>query len=155
MIRQARSADLDTALALWQALHAEHESLDPRYRLADDAAARWRTSLRDWVRSDASRVLFAQETAASDPVGLITAHLYEPAPTYRPHLLVHVDDLYVRPEARGHGHARALVEAAADWGRAEGATQLRAGVLATNAAGLAFWASVGGADFSVTVAAEL
>ena len=155
MIRHARTSDLDAALALWQALHTEHEALDPRYRLSDDAAARWRTSLRDWVRSPASRVLFAQETDASEPVGLLTAHLYEPAPTYRPHLLVHVDDLYVAPEARGHGLGRALVEAAVAWGRAEGATQLRAGVLATNAAGRAFWASVGGADFSVTVAVEL
>ena len=153
-VREARRADAEAALALWLALHREHEARDARYRLSDDAAARWRTSFRDWTRSPTSRVWLAVD-ADDRPVGLLTAHLHEPAPTYRPMLMVHVDDLFVAPEARGARLAARLLDAARDWGRAEGATELRAGVLAANAAGRAFWARAGAEDFSVTVTVPL
>lgn len=147
-IREARGSDVEAALALWAALHREHEARDPRYRLSDDAAARWRTSFRDWVRSPGSRVWLGLD---GGPVGLLTAHLYEPAPTYRPHLLVHVDDLYVAPRTRGTRLGTRLLEAARAWGLEAGATELRAGVLAANAAGRAFWERQGAEDYSVTV----
>ncbi|WP_420454055.1 GNAT family N-acetyltransferase [Rubrivirga sp.] len=152
-VRLARPSDLAPALALWTALHREHQALDPRYRLADDAAARWSTDFRDWTRSEGSRVWLALD--AGRPVGLLTAHLYQPAPLYREHLLVHVADLYVMPEARGVGTGRALLDHARSWGRAEGAAQLQAGVLAANAAGRAFWARAGADDYSVTVTVGL
>ncbi len=152
-VRPARSSDLPVAVALWTALHREHQALDPRYRLADDAAARWSTDFRDWTRSDGSRVWLALD--AGRPVGLLTAHLYQPAPVYRERLFVHVGDLYVTPGARGAGVGRALLDHAEAWGRAEGATQLQAGVLAANAAGRAFWGRAGADDYSVTVALGL
>ena len=140
LVREARSSDLPVALALWSALHREHEARDPRYRLADDAEARWSTDFRDWT---------------SQPVGLLTAHLYQPAPLYREHLLVHVSDLYVAPEARGEGIAATLLDQARTWGRSAGATHLQAGVLAVNTVGRAFWAAQGGEDYSVTVSMAL
>ncbi len=148
-IREARPSDLAAALPLWRALHGEHESLDARYRLADDAGARWSTDFREWTRSRTSRVWLA--VGAGAPVGLVTAHLYVPTPTFEPQSLVHVDDLYVAPAARGTGLGARLLDHARQWGAAQGATQLRAGVLATNAAGRAFWTRQGAQDFSVTV----
>ena len=149
-VREARPSDFAVALPLWQALHAEHEALDVRYRLADDAGARWSADFRVWTRSPTSRVWLA--VRAAEPVGLLTAHLYEPAPTYRPQRLVHVDDPFVAPEGRGAGVGARLLDEARAWGVAEGATQLRAGVLAANAAGRAFWTTQGAEDYSVTVA---
>lgn len=148
-VREARPSDLAAALPLWEALHREHESIDPRYRLSDDAAARWSTDFRDWTRSSTSRVWLAVD--AGVPVGLLTAHLYQPSPTYRSRLFVHVDDLYVAPEVRGAGVARLLLAAVRVWGRVEGARHLQAGVLAANAAGRAFWAHEGAEDYSVTI----
>ena len=152
-VRTARSSDLAVALELWTALHREHEAQDARYRISDDAAARWQTDFRDWTRSASDRVWLAFDGPV--PAALLTAHLYEPAPMYRPHTLVWVDDLYVTPAARGRGLAARLLDAARQWGEAEGATEVRAGVLAANAAGRAFWARHGASDYSVTVTAPL
>lgn len=152
-IREARPSDLAVALPLWEALHREHEARDPRYRLSDDAARRWSTDFRDWARSDGSRIWLAVD--GGQAVGLLTAHLYQPAPTYRPRLFVHVDDLYVAPDLRGSGVGRQLLDAARAWGRTAGAEHLQAGVLATNEAGRAFWTRQGAEDYSVTITLPL
>lgn len=149
VVREARPSDLAAALPLWRALHREHESLDARYRLADDAGARWSADFREWTRSRTSRVWLA--VGAGEPVGLATAHLYVPVPTFEPQSLVHVDDLFVAPGARGAGLGARLLDHARQWGASQGASQLRAGVLAANAAGRAFWTRQGARDFSVTV----
>jgi len=148
-VREARPSDLGAALPLWRALHAEHEALDARYRMAEDAAARWASDFREWTRSVSSRVWLAVDAVA--PVGLLTAHLYEPAPTFQPSLFVHVDDLYVAPPHRGTGLGTRLLDQARDWARAEQAEYLQVGVLAANTAARAFWARQGGAEFSVTM----
>lgn len=162
VVRLATASDREAAVALYAALHRAHEALDARYRLADDVLDRWAASFRDWVRSpstDAVWLAYADlrfaEADYGPAVGLLTAHLYETAPTFQPHRLVWIDDLYVAPEARGAGLAGRLVEAAAAWGRAHGAVELRAGVLAANADARTFWAHSGATDFSVTVARPL
>ena len=152
-VRPARPADHAVAVALWAALHREHEGQDPRYRLSDDAAQRWSTSLRDWLRSPRDAVWLGVDGGA--PAGLLTAHLYETTPMYAPVSLVYVDDLYVRPAARGRGLGVGLLDAARAWGAELGATELRAGVLAANGAGRAFWTGQGARDFSVTVTVPL
>jgi GNAT superfamily N-acetyltransferase len=134
-------------------LHAEHEARDPRYRLAPDAAQRWANDFRVWTQSEADRIWLA--TRGDDALGLLTAHLYEPTPTFAPMTMVYVDDLYVAVEARGVGLAHRLLAEARAWGAVHGARQIRAGVLAANALGRSFWAREGAADFSVTVTIEL
>lgn len=152
-VRLAQPSDVAAALRLWLALHREHEARDPRYRLSDDAAGRWSTDFRTWTRSRTDRVWLALDSGS--PVGLLTAHLYEPTPMFQAHGLVYVDDLYVAPDARGRGAGSLLLGEARQWGQAEGATQLRAGVLAANVVGRAFWARQGTEDFSVTVTMPL
>lgn len=148
-VRRARAADADAVRGLWEALHREHEATDARYRLSEDAALRWASDLREWTRSESDRVLVAE--VGDEPVGLAVAHLMWPAPVYAPHLMVWVDDLYVQPGYRGQGVGRALLDALRAWGREKGATDLRAGVLATNPGARRFWAGAGGVDYSVTV----
>ncbi len=152
-IRIARPSDLPVALSLWEALHREHEAQDDRYRLADDAAKRWATDFRTWTRSDADRLWLA--FAEGQAVGLLTAHVYEAAPVFAPVAMIYVDDLYVAPQARRSGLARRLLDEACQWGTEVGATEIRAGVLASNPAGRAFWERQGATDFSVTVTLPL
>ncbi|MFN3596315.1 MAG: GNAT family N-acetyltransferase [Rubricoccaceae bacterium] len=153
-IRRARPSDGEAACGLWAALHREHEAQDARYRLSEDAALRWMTDFRTWARDDGYRVFLAEaarEGTPAVPVGLLTAHLAEPAPVYAPLLFVYVNDLYVVPGFRRAGVARALLGEAEAWARATGAAEIRAGVLARNAAARAFWARAAAADYSVTV----
>ncbi|GAB5534390.1 MAG: hypothetical protein Rubg2KO_06390 [Rubricoccaceae bacterium] len=155
-IRRARRTDAPVALALWQALHAEHEAQDPRYRMSEDAAQRWATDFRDWTQGSGHRVWLAEVASpvsetAQRVVGLLTAHLYQPAPTFEPYTMVYVDDLYVAPAARGHGVAHRMMDEVRAWAKESGATEIRAGVLAANAAGRAFWQREGATDFYVTM----
>ncbi|HEX9952418.1 MAG TPA: GNAT family N-acetyltransferase [Rubricoccaceae bacterium] len=152
-VRRATVADRASAVALWTSLHREHEALDARYRLAADAAARWSTDFGDWARSATDRIWLAEAGGAA--VGLLTAHLYVPAPTFAPSEMVYVDDLYVAPDVRGRGIGTLLLDEARAWGHATGASEVRAGVLATNPAGRRFWARAGARDFSVVVTLAL
>ena len=156
-VRRAALSDHAAAVALWIALHREHEAQDARYRLADDAAERWATDFGDWARSDGDRVWLAETPAAEGgaPVGLLTAHLTTPPPTFAPVLMVWVDDLYVAPHARGRGVAGLLLDEARIWAHGHEAGEIRAGVLSANPAGRAFWARQGAADFSVVITIPL
>ena len=155
-LRLARRTDAPVALALWQALHAEHESQDPRYKMSEDASARWATDFRDWTQGAGHRIWLAEiaspaSETAQRVVGLLTAHLYQPAPTFEPYTMVYVDDLYLKPSARGAGLASRMLDEVRAWAVESGAKEIRAGVLAANAAGRAFWSKQGATDFYVTV----
>jgi GNAT superfamily N-acetyltransferase len=148
-LRRARPADRDAALALWAALHREHEALDARYRLAPDAPLRWARDLDEWMGVEHRLVLLAE--ASGGAVGLLVAQLAWPAPVYAPSLLAHVDDLYVVPPWRGRGVGKMLLEESERWARRHGATSLQAGVLAANDEGLAFWDQAGTRPYQIVV----
>ncbi|HYE95281.1 MAG TPA: GNAT family N-acetyltransferase [Rubricoccaceae bacterium] len=153
-IRRARPSDREAVVALWRALHAEHEALDPTYRLAPEAARRWGNDFNEWVRSTADLLLVA-DAASEDLAGWLTAHLTWPPPIYAQRSLAYVDDVFVRRERRGEGVGRRLLEGAVAWARVSGAEELRAGVLAANPQARSFWQQVGARDLSVVVALPL
>ena len=149
-VRPAERADQDAALALWLALHREHEALDLRYRLAVDAADRWAHDFPEWLRSE-HHGLWVAESEAGELVGLLTAHAGWPVPVYAPVSFVHVDDLFVHPSVRGQGLGAALLDAVRAWATQIGAEEVRAGVLAANVAGHDFWTEQGAQPFSSMV----
>lgn len=148
-IRTAAAADAATLLALWQALMAEHEAFDPRFRLADDAALRWQNDLPFWLR-DRERGLWVAERDGT-PVGFAHAHWWVAPPLYAGPDEAYLAEVYVVPEARGHGAGRRLLAAARDWAAGQGLARIRLGVLAANAEALAFWRACGAEPFSVTL----
>jgi ribosomal protein S18 acetylase RimI-like enzyme len=108
---------------------------DPQYQQeAAFTAAQWRRRLRD----------HAQFAALIDdrPVGLIGAQL-ENAET------VYLYSLWLDPAARGHGLARALVDAAVSWARDRKARTVKLRVAADNAVARGVYESVG---FTLTAA---
>jgi ribosomal protein S18 acetylase RimI-like enzyme len=60
--------------------------------------------------------------AGEPPLGFVAISMRRPYWSARPE--VHVDDLYVRPEHRGGGHGRALLQAAIAAAREQGAGHL-------------------------------
>lgn len=102
---------------------------DPQYQQeAAFTAAQWRRRLRD----------HAQFAALIDdrPVGLIGAQL-ENAET------VYLYSLWLDPAARGHGLARALVDAAVGWARGRQARTVKLRVAADNAVARGVYESMG------------
>lgn len=148
-VRRAVPADRAALADLWATLLAEQAALDVRLAVAEDAAKRWANDFPEWIRADVRR-LFVAETGG-EVVGFVSAQPWYPPPIYAPFTAVYISELYVVPSARRQGVGRDLVAAVQDWAVAFGATQIRLGVLAGNAAGMAFWAAVGGTPFSTTV----
>jgi ribosomal protein S18 acetylase RimI-like enzyme len=102
-IRKARAGDLDTVRELWEALFDEWP--EPEHRQKD-----W-SDVVEHVRRHISQnvVLISEEEGAAIGFALAWRHNER---------VGHVSDLYVRPEFRRHGIARALLrEAGAQLGR--------------------------------------
>lgn len=137
--RRARSADLASIDALWRSLLALHADLDPAFRVAGNAVpARALAQLVEdartaaWVaESEAGVVAFCAARIDDAPPGLAESRRAE------------ITELFVSEGARRHGLGRALVEAACEWARERDAARVEVRVVALNAAGRAFWRSLG------------
>lgn len=151
-VRRARPSDLDALADLWITLLREQAALDPRFAPSDDAQARFRNDVPVWLEDDTRRLFVADDDGTL--VGFATAHRWSPAPIYAFASEVYVDELYVKEAHRGHDVGRALVQAVVDWADALKAHRVRAGVLAANERGLAFWKEQGAEPYSVTVTIE-
>lgn len=152
-IRRAKAADRDNVVRLWMDLLRSQGEIDGRYAPADDAEVRWRNDFDEWLDRDSRRLLVA---VVDDQVrGFITAERWAPPPIFRLSLEVYVDELYVEPKFRRSGIGSSLISAIKQWAEELGAERIRAGVLASNEDGGAFWAAAGGEVMSVTFGIDL
>ena len=102
---------------------------DAQYRHESSfTAAQWRRRLREHAQ-------FAV-LVEGRPVGLISAQRQHPRSVY-------LYSLWLDPDARGHGLARPLVEAAVDWARSQRVHTVTLRVAADNAVARAVYESVG------------
>lgn len=131
-IRQADSQDIDTVLPLFGAYRVF-------YGLAPQARASW-VYLAARLADGSSCLLLAED---DDGAGLGFAWLYPGfdslalAPSWQLH------DLFVAPEARGHGIARALLDAAEAAAREAGAACIVLQTAHDNLAAQALYQSAG------------
>lgn len=102
---------------------------DPQYRHESSfTAAQWRRRLREHAQ-------FAI-LVEGRPVGLISAQHENPESVY-------LYSLWLDPDARGHGLARPLLEAAVDWARSQRAHTVTLRVAADNAVARGVYESLG------------
>lgn len=115
IIREARAGDLDALVELLGLLFALESDFAPD-------AARQRRGLSQLMTQGRNRLVLVAELSGN-VVGMATAQVLVSTAEGGPALLL--EDVVVRPEARGLGLGRALLTRLEDWGLALGATRLQ------------------------------
>lgn len=151
--RAADSADADVLCNFWLALMREHEQMDPRLVLSDDAAVRWKNDYMHWLEDKTCKLVVA--VGPEGPVGYIRAHRMIELPIFAPIPEVYVDKAYVIPAARGQGIGKNLVAIISSWAESCGAQRVRLRVLNANTSGIAFWEREGASAFYTTYIMDL
>ncbi len=151
--RAATAADADILCDFWLALMREHEELDPRLVLSEDAGVRWKNDYLHWIEDKTCNMVVAAGPAG--PVGYIRAHRMVELPVFAPVPEVYIDKVYVIPDARGQGIGKKLVDKISNWAEACGAERVRLRVLKSNTKGIAFWEREGASAFYATYTMDL
>jgi ribosomal protein S18 acetylase RimI-like enzyme len=134
-----------------------HARLLPGYfrRPPEELPARSRAEVERLLRSPDDRLRVAE--LAGEVVGLCHAQVYDtpPQPALTPRRRTHLDSLVVAAHARRRGVGRRLVDDAAAWGRARGASELVLTVWAGNEAAERFYAALGFRSVNTVLAREV
>jgi GNAT superfamily N-acetyltransferase len=133
MIRPARPADLATVLALLREL-AAYEKLTHEVVFDDEEFGRYMFGERPMVD-----VLLSE--CAGESVGF--ALFYHDFSTFMGKPGVYLEDIFVRPEHRGHGHGKALIAAVAATALERGCVRMKWSVLDWNEPSIQFYRSLG------------
>ena len=153
MIRRARRSDEATLGRMWYDLLRAQGELDARFAPSDDALERWRNDFRSWLERLSRRIYVAE--VDGEVRGFVTAEQWAPPPVFDDRPGVFIDEIYVDPDYRRAGIGTRLVDAVKDWAEELGVHQVRAGIVARNEAGAAFWRSIGADAVSQTFAIAL
>lgn len=130
-VRQAGLSDLEALVPLFDTYR--------RFYGQPGDLALARTFLHERLASLQSAILIAEQNGAA--VGF--AQLYPSFSSTRAQRIYVLNDLYVAPEAREGGVGRALMEAAAEFGRRAGAARLALSTQRTNRTAQALYESCG------------
>lgn len=140
-VRQAGMRDLATVVELRLALLREHAA-NPLYaHLRDDAPERARRLFAAQLRSP-NEIIFLAERADA-VVGILRCVHTVGLPLLAPASHGYISSVYVRPEARRQHVLHVLLDAALDWCRARGLTEVRLHNAVENAAANAAWEALG------------
>ena len=131
IIRRATLDDLDTITPLFDAYRQFYLQTSDLPRAHD-----W---LRDRLRRDESVVLLAEH----DGMGIGFTQLYATFSSVRTARLWTLNDLFVRADGRRHGVARALLDAAVQFARNDGAAGIQLETARGNAPARALYRAAG------------
>ncbi len=137
-LREATAAD-EPALSesLLRPAYRDAASVAPEFNALDEEAVAVADAGR-WLDHE-DRALFVAE-ADGELVGYASAIQQEPAPIYARGPEAHVDGLYVKPERRREGVARALLDRVEAWAADRGCEHVGVTVHADNEAARALYA---------------
>lgn len=144
-VRAARVADEAAVLALARDEMAAQETMDPRFGLRPDAAARYALYLRDRMKDIDSSVFVALLDGVV--VGVAVASLRSQESLFELRRYGYISDLMVLPAARRRGVGRKFYDRLALWFRGLGIHVIRLHVAVRSDGARAFWKSVGAEEF--------
>ncbi len=131
LLRPATPPDIPAVLPMVRAICALHESWDPsRYGMLPDVVERYARWLP--ARAVDPRSVFLVADADPTLAGFLIGTVEENIPIYRVSEFGFIHDLWVEPEHRRSGVARALADEAARSFRGIGVTQVRLETAAAN-----------------------
>jgi GNAT superfamily N-acetyltransferase len=133
MVRKARPDDLGTVLGLLREL-ADYEKLTHEVTFDDEEFGRYMFGERPMVD-----VLLAE--CAGESVGF--ALFYYDFSTFMGKPGIYLEDIFVRPEHRGHGHGKALVAGVAAEAIERGCARMKWSVLDWNEPAINFYRALG------------
>ncbi len=140
VIRQATKKDIPAVAALAASMIDFHHILDTRYR-ASTAYDDLRAMVTEWLADHSLMLLVAEDAGAL--IGYMRIG-EESAPAYlAPECIGIIYDIFIEPQIRKRGVARALVDEANAWFMARGIQCIELSVDTRNATGLAFWEKLG------------
>lgn len=123
-IRRATLDDLDEILALWVHYIRVHR-VNPAYRnMPPDSLRKRRAVFEKHVRDETSDV-FVVMGADGSLEGMLSCFEEENASYFHPPKYARIQTPFVRPEARGRGHLKRLLDEAYRWARERELTEAR------------------------------
>lgn len=143
LIREARTSEKDTIASLWYSLMKEHNALDPRFQVADDAMKKYARHLHEMIRTKNGRVLVAEVKDSSILVGFMMGEIQPRPPIALPGNYGFISDLYVCTDWRRQGVARSLFLEMSRWFQSRKAASIELYAAESNPAAVAFWQSMG------------
>ncbi len=153
VLRQAESGDVEVVSQLWMDLMQEHEALDLRFVLSDDAMLRWKNDYPLWVDDRTRKIILAEK--GGQVIGFVQAHRRLEPPVFQEKPEVFIDELYVLPSSRSQGVGALLLGEVKKWAAQVGGERIRLRVLAANKPGISFWEREGAKSIDVTYTIEL
>lgn len=154
-IRAARQADYEALCAMWLQLDRLHAEIRPDFFRDPTGPTRTARSLALVLNRDDRAILVAESGGVL--VGFATVVAYETpeSPLMRTRRRSHVSELVVERSHRRQGIGRALMEAAVEWSRQQGAAQVVLTVWEGNETAEAFYGRLGYKPLSRTLGLEL
>lgn len=155
LIRPMRETDLEAVGKLWLALAEYHRHLAPEMPIpAPDGIARYTAHLAYRLDDVLCCAFVAEE--AGEVVGYVTGMVLDIMPdVFVEERAGMIGDIYVIPEQRGRGTAKALLSATLDWFRLRDVGYYEWYVASANVNGRAFWQKMGGQDVMVRMRAPI
>lgn len=137
----ARTEDFEAVATLFEELHQQNASLDPRFTLAEN----WRQLLEEQFRRTCSlsSALWLLAWEDEKPVGLLILENHLDSPLFHHHSWVELVALYVRASSRGTGLAQHLMSYARLWATERKTERMQLYVTTSNEHARAFYRRCG------------
>lgn len=144
-VRRARLEDIEAITPLWLDMMREHESRDPRFKLATSPEAAYKGQFREMIENPDTAVFLAEEEGRA--VGYLMALVLRNPPFFPNNSYGFVAEMAVAPDFRRTGIGRRLWDRALGWFRRKGVQNVQLNVSRANESGMRFWNSVGFREF--------